>query len=303
MLVSISDQVQAELVAIESDATLRDEMNFVGRAEAMDRIEFHILSRIETTNPLSDELLGLRRRAQSLSDQFAAIDQAIYQRLRAGIASGALRGESFRRELDRYVRERNDAHRGYDPLDVFLNGLLRLDTIPQETHTREPEMVFYQPTPARVILELIEMMPITPDDIFYDLGSGLGQVCILVHLLTGARTRGIEFETAYCDYASRSARRLNLAEIEFVNADARAADYADGTIFFMYTPFKGALMESVLQKIESESRRRAIRVCTYGECIIQVSNQPWLALVAQRRVGEDALAVFERNYSEKQAES
>lgn len=293
-LISLYDQVLLELEAIETNVSLRDELNFVGRAEAMDRIEFHILSRIETTSTLSDEWIDLHRRAQVLSDQFTAIDQAIYRRLRVGIASGALRGELFRRELDRYVGGRNAADRGYDPLDVFLSGLLRLDTIPQETRPREPEMIFYQPTPARVIMELIELVSISPDDIFYDLGSGLGQVCILVHLLTGARTRGVEFEPAYCDYARQSAQRLNLPRVEFVNANARAASYTDGTIFFMYTPFKGAIMESVLQKIENESRRRAIRVCTYGECMNEVLNQPWLELVTQRRKDVDALAVFKR---------
>jgi SAM-dependent methyltransferase len=297
---SLGHEIQIEIQKLEADTSLRDEINFVDRAEAMDRIEFHILSRIEPVNTLSDELIGLKRCVQVLSDQLTGINQVIYQRLRAGIASGACRGEMFQRELDRYVGKRHTANHGYDVLDVFLNGLLRLDTIPQETRAREPEMVFYQPTPARVILELTEMTSISPADVFYDLGSGLGQVCILIHLLTGARTRGVEFETAYCDYARQSARQLNLPEIEFINSDARLANYSDGTIFFMYTPFKGAMMESVLQKIEIESLGRSIRVCAYGECVNQVSNQAWLSLVAQRGEHEDALAIFGRKSFEVQ---
>ncbi|MBI5034645.1 MAG: class I SAM-dependent methyltransferase [Chloroflexi bacterium] len=283
------DQMQAEIQAIENDVALRAEINFVGRADALDRIEFHLLDRMD------DDGNELVQRAQILRDQFAAIDEEIFRRVRAGIANGTLRGECLRQEFDHHVRKPVSSERGYDQLDVFVNGLLRLDTIPHETRTREPEMVFYQPTPARVILELTEMMLITRDDIFYDLGSGLGQVCILVHLLTGARTHGIEFEPAYCDYARHSAQRLNLSSVQFINVDARDAPYADGTVFFMYTPFKGAMLANVLKKIKDATRGRAVSVCAYGECIDQVANEPWLELAAQRRTDVDALAVFKRS--------
>lgn len=294
MTLSFYDQIQSELEAIESNVALGEETNFVDRADALDRIEFHLLGYINAVDAPPDDLLSLKQRAEILCDQFAAIDQVIFQRLRASIANGTLRGASLRTEFDHYVRKPISSERGYDQLDVFVNGLLRLDTPPHETLPREPEMVFYQPTPARVIFELLEMISITPEDVFYDLGSGLGQVCILVHLLTGARTRGIEFEPAYCDYARQSTQRLNLASVEFINADARAANYADGTIFFMYTPFKGALLASVLQKIETASRGRNIYICAYGECTTQVASEPWLELVAQHYQDGDALAIFER---------
>lgn len=290
MIQSSVDQIRSELDAIESDAALREETNFVGRAAAADRIdalEFALMNRSD-----------LNRCAQTLLAEFAAIDERIWQRLRVRIGDGSLRGESFRQELGRYVGRREPG-RGYDALDVFVNGLFRLDGAPHETRALEPEMVLYQPTPARVILDLIEMTPLAPSDIFCDLGSGLGQVCLLVHLLTGAHTRGIEIEPAYCDYARQSARRLNLAQIEFVSADARAADYSTGTIFFMYTPFKGALLDRVLQKIENETRRRAIRICAYGACANQISNQSWLAPVASSRVGQDALTIWERKIEDQ----
>jgi len=282
--IAIYDQILAEIRSIEADGSLRDELNFVGRVEAADRID--------ALRSTSDDLNDWHPRAQALLDQFAAIDERIYQRLRAKISAGSLRGEALRQELARYVGKRNVDH-GYDALDVFVNGVLRLDTVPHETRAREPEMVFYQPTPARVIAELLEMMPIAPSDVFYDLGSGLGQVCILVHLLTGARARGIEFEPAYCAYARESARRLNLSNVEFINGDARAQDYTNATIVFMYTPFTGAMLERVLRKIEREARR-AIWVCAYGECVSQIASQAWLSLAAQRHEGADALAVFKR---------
>jgi hypothetical protein len=125
-------------------------------------------------------------------------------------------------------------------------------------------------------------------------GSGLGQVCILVGLLTGARSVGIEFEPTYCDYARRSARRLNLRDVEFVNADARVAEYQAGAVYFMYTPFRGEMMERVLDRIERASRGGPVAICTLGTCGEQVAKRSWLTRVAPRGGRSDALTVWAR---------
>jgi SAM-dependent methyltransferase len=153
-------------------------------------------------------------------------------------------------------------------------------------------MVYYQPTPARIILELVEKANLTGKDVFYDLGSGLGQVPILVNLLSEAQAKGIEFEPAYCDYARACAAELNLSRVEFINVDARKADYSDGTVFFMYTPFEGSLLQEVLEKLRGESRKRMIKLFTYGPCTPQVSQQSWLECVDQNGNHIYKLGVF-----------
>jgi len=285
-----SQEIQSDIEAIEKNEALDEEANFVDRAEAIDFVEFHIIDRIDCilrNNSQVEDLTWLKRRAESLKNRLQGIDETLFQRLRASIRSGNYTRKDLRRQFDKYVgrasKERNqDAFwkQGYDALDMFVNGLLRIDIAPEETKEREPDMVFFQPTPARIILELVEQVNITQDDVFYDLGSGLGQVPILVSLLTGAKTKGVEFEPAYHDYAQQCARRLNLSHVEFINLDARDADYSDGTIFFMYTPFTGKLLQEVLEKL-GESRKRSITICTYGPCTLQVSNQGWLRRIDQ----------------------
>ena len=238
--------------------------------------------------PTSDqarELSTLKQRAELLKKRLGLINEKLLQRLRATIESGNYSGGDLKRQLSQYVvsssSERIPDQVGYDSLDVFVNGLLRTGAAPKETRERESEMVFYQPTPVRIVLELIEKADFLQDDIFYDLGSGLGQVAILVNLLTGVGAKGIEFEPAYCEYARRCATRLGLSQVQFVNVDAREADYSDGTAFFMYTPFEGRLLRDVLERLEGESRKRMIRIYTYGPCTVQVSNQSWLKRVDQ----------------------
>ena len=284
----IAREIQSDIEAIEKNEALNEEANFMDRAEAIDFIEFHIIYRIDCmlrSSSQVEDLTGLKQHAESLKKQLEEIDGTLFRKLRANIISGNYTCEDLRRQFDKYVehayRERSQDDIGYDTLDMFVNGLLRIDVALEETKQREPDMVFLQPTPARIVLELIEKANIMKDDVFYDLGSGLGQVPILVRLLTGAKTKGIEFEAACCDYAQQSARRLNLSHVEFVNLDARDADYSDGTIFFMYTPFTGKLLQEVLEKLKGESRKRTIRICTYGPCTPHVSNQSWLRRIDQ----------------------
>jgi hypothetical protein len=113
-----------------------------------------------------------------------------------------------------------------------------------------------------------------------------------VDLLTGATARGVEFEPAYCDYARVCAADLNLSGVEFINADARTADYSEGTIFFMYTPFEGSILQEVLEKLRGESGRRRISLFTYGPCTPQVSRQRWLKWVDQNGADIYKLGVF-----------
>jgi hypothetical protein len=293
-------EIHSDIESIGNDPALFEEKNFARRAQAIDDLEFKVLDRIEgllqTPNP-SESLLELKRRAEQVKLRLEKIDDNLFRRLREAIRGGECEGAAFREMIGKHVgidagisgkRERFD----YDTLDTFFNGLLHFRDIPTETLPRESEMVFYQKTPARVILELAGLIHPTPEDVFYDLGSGLGQVQILIHLLSGVRSKGIEFEPAYCGYAKACAADLNLTGVEFIQADARTADYSDGTLFFLYTPFEGAMLQAVLERLRAESRKRRIRLFTYGPCTLDVSRQGWLSRLDRNGDDIHRLAAF-----------
>jgi histone methylation protein DOT1 len=295
-----SHEIQSDIEAVEKNSALYEETNFDSRVAAIDHIEFNVIDRIEgllqTTNP-PEELIPLKRYAERVKRQLENIDDNLFQRLRAEIRMGNYAGTALKGLINEYVGRDSKGYKqqdeiGYDSLDVFINGLLLIQPVPIETKAREPEMVFYQPTPARIIFELIEKARLTQEDVFYDLGSGLGHVPILVNLLSGATAKGIEFEPAYCDYARVCAADLNLSYVEFINLDARIADYSEGTVFFMYTPFEGRVLQEVLEKLCGESRRRRIRLFTYGPCTPQVFRQSWLKCLDQNGDQLYKLGVF-----------
>jgi SAM-dependent methyltransferase len=222
-----------------------------------------------------------------LQQQLEAADARLFTRLRARIRRGMFTPAGLRRSLWRHALPRDNDVTGYSPLDVLLAGLFDAGELPDELPS-EPEMVAYQPAPGRVILSLLDEL--RSGDTFYDIGAGLGRVVIAVALLSDARAIGVEFQPSFCAYAARAAESVH-ARCAFVAADARAAAVEDGTLFFLYTPFRGELLRSVLAKLQRIAARGPIRVCSFGPCTPTLAEEPWLSL-QRGRVSPDDLAVF-----------
>src|ERR1700744_5256191 len=293
--------MRSDIEIIENNPLLYEEKNFDQRMEAIDFIEFPIIDHIEGLLAKADQsqhLLLLKQHAEKVKAELEGINTNLFKKLQVEIQTGSYIGEKFKKLVSEYVDFNLDdsAHQeepGYDNLDVFINGLLSpLEIIPRQTKDLEPEMVFYQKTPARIIFELVEKCNFTKVDVFYDLGSGLGQVAMLVNLMTGVKTKGIEFEPAFCDYSRECATKLNLSNITFINADARQADYLDGTVFFMYTPFHGGILKEVLEILRKESLQREIKIITYGPCTPEVASQSWLGSTVPKGDNIYKLSVF-----------
>jgi SAM-dependent methyltransferase len=291
-------EIQSYIEEIEKNSLLYEDKSFNKRIEVIDFIEFQVIDQIEgllrkTTQP--DKLILLKHRAEKVKSALEKIDINLFQRLQAII--GGYTGKEFKNLVNEYVSFNLDYNEhqeeiGYDDLDIFINGLFPLQTMPEQTKDLEPEMVYYQKTPARIVFELVEKSHFMKEDVFFDLGSGLGQVAILVNLLAGIKVKGIEFEPAFCDYAKDCAEELKLSNVTFINVDAREADYSEGTIFFMFTPFKGEILQDVLEILKKESLKRKIKIITYGPCTAQVALQSWLDFAAPKDNNTYKLGVF-----------
>ena len=294
----VIDELQSQLRAFDQPA-LHEPGNFQRRAEIVDAITVELIDRIDGL-PLAASspavLQSLRQEAERLQQRLYAADEQLFQDLRSRIRHG-LRGEPLRQFLERLAGVaaadgQGQAVVGYDRLDRLVTGVIDGDEFPEPQLEPEPEMVLYQRTPARIIFELVRRADLGPEDCFYDLGSGMGHVATLVHLLSGASARGVEFEPAFCEYAQQRAESLGLTQVEFINADARQADYAQGRCFFMYTPFEGAMLLEVLERLRERSRRGQITLATYGMCTAVVAQQDWLTAPDPAEPGSYRLALF-----------
>jgi hypothetical protein len=272
--------LHSELLSIEGNETLFEDRNFAGRSEAIDFLDFHIIDRISgllaQVGP-QDELELFRARAERIKDELEKIDRCLLARVRAEIAAGRHHGSAFEgmiRSLPGHPKAADK--QGYDVLDAFVNGLFSDRPLPEETMALLPGMVSFHKTPVRVVFELIKIAEMDSADVFFDIGSGLGQVVLLVNLISGASARGIEYEPAFCDYANAVASPLHLTDTAFINADALEGDYTAGTVFFLYTPFEGNMLRDMLGLLRQASRDRMIRIFTYGPCSVRVAAEDWL---------------------------
>jgi hypothetical protein len=292
------DDLQKLLSAMAHVSELADAAGFIQRCDAIDLLELH-LAEFSNARPAdqTERASALRDQAIALCHHLQHMNAVVVQGLRQDIEAGRrLRGDLVN-ELQRYCVEPSqnepDGNLEYDHLDVLVAGILGTDRLvvddPAETL---PEMFPYQPTPARIILEIVKQANLGPHDIFVDVGSGLGVVPTLVSLLSGAASIGIEVQASYCRHAEACVRRLNLSSVRFVCQDARHADFSVGTVFYMYTPFKGAMLQQVLERLHAEGRRRRIRLCTYGPILTEAIQRPWLPGLERSQLATSPIAIF-----------
>ncbi|MEW9572585.1 hypothetical protein ABQJ54_12570 [Rhodanobacter sp. Si-c] len=268
----MSGSLFALVEALEREHALDAPDRLRERIEVLDRLDALVAA--TGTGALLQRAQAIRQRLEAATAvQFDAIRQAIRQ----GDGGNALR--RWWHAGDDHARHSGDA---YDWRDELVSGVLPFGE-PDEASALAPEMVFYQPTPARHVFDLLERLALTRDDVLVDLGSGLGHVPLLTAICTAARGFGVEIEPAYVRSARACAQDLRLANARFVQGDARETDFAVGSVFYLYTPFTGAILRSVLDALRGEAGRRAFRVCSFGPCTAVLAAEPWL-------VGEDAPA-------------
>lgn len=173
---------------------------------------------------------------------------------RERIRRGELRGEALLAWIAAIDPSRRDAQ---------MEKLFGLDA-PVDASPPGEDLVGYIPSGVAPIVRAIFDAPVTKDDVFVDLGSGLGKVAMLVHLLTGARTHGVEIQPALVARARTSAERLGLDGVSFEEGDARTAHLDDGTVFFLYAPFTGPALVATLARLREVATKRDIVVCALG---------------------------------------
>lgn len=291
--------LQANLQEIERQDHLWDDDGFVERVKALDTLEQHVLERIENlmyVHGYRGDLADLYRRAAHLRQRLQAINSALFEQLGETLTATATPADALYEFCETYVgratytTRRPGRDEGY--LDAFVNGIMGIEQTPEETIRLQSGMIGYIPTPACAIFALLEHAHLDANDVFYDLGSGLGRVTLLVGLLTTARARGIEIEPAFCADAQQRADALRLRRVAFINCDVREADYSDGTLFFMYTPFTGRMLQEVLAQLRQLARKRVIRIAAYGPCTPHVAAQCWLQATVCQTFEHDTLAIF-----------
>ena len=284
------------IAQLKADLTLFEPDHLRKRIEALDELDAYFGDTASAAHEV--EVLASARAIQT---RLEAANAAIYQAIRSEVQRGGgsrQQGplpDTFLRWIEICGKRKETSPRGlgYDCLDELISGVFQLREPVGAPVQPGPEEVFYQPTPVRHILRLIKVSGLSEADFLVDLGSGLGHVPLLTSILTGARSLGIESDAAYVASARECADSLGLGRVTFVQQDARDADLGAGTVFYLYTPFTGTLLQTMLGRLRDESAMRAIRVCTFGPCTLVAARETWLT--ACETPATDRVACFLAN--------
>ncbi|ACY13951.1 hypothetical protein Hoch_1397 [Haliangium ochraceum DSM 14365] len=190
--------------------------------------------------------------------------------MRSQLIAGKLSPAAFRTALTRVpVVER----------DAWLDALFGLDGLPEDGPDRPHGCVPYLPCSVATLLCALELARVSADDVFVDLGSGVGRATALAHFVTGASAIGIEIQVGLVNAARKLTWSLNASRVAVVHGDAAQLTgfITIGTVFFLYCPFSGARLERVLDSLEDIARTRPIRIC----CVdLVLPTRSWLSPMA-----------------------
>lgn len=199
--------------------------------------------------------------------------------MRSLLAKGPLAPGVFRDALTRVLALDRDA---------WLDHVLALEEVPEDGPELPRGGVPYLPCPVDAVVRLLDEARVDANDVFVDVGAGLGRATTLAHLLTGASAIGVEIQPALVREARALAARVGASRVKAIEGDAAtlAARLPIATVFFLYCPFSDARLETLVDGLESLSATRPLRVC----CVdVALPERPWLRCVS--RPGEN-LALY-----------
>lgn len=208
----------------------------------------------------------VRTDLQALHEALRAAALTAHAKVRTEIAKGALRGPALRAHFDSVAASDRDH---------FVEEVLGVAYPPLEEPTLERELVTYSPSGYDEIVHAFDLVQLASGDRFFDFGSGMGKVVLLAALLTGATAAGVEQDETLHDLAQRAMRDLGVIPSRMRFADARAVEIDDADVFFMYLPFTGGALATVLERLVEHGRRARPRDRQRYLCAGALDTERW----------------------------
>ena len=115
----------------------------------------------------------------------------------------------------------------------------------------------YAPTPEDVVVKMLDLAKVTPDDVVYDLGSGDGRVVITAAQKYKAHAVGIEIDPALYLRSSKHIEELGLQDrARIIHEDMFNVDIHRATVVVLYllTSFNEKLRPKLQRELRSGTR-------------------------------------------------
>lgn len=158
------------------------------------------------------------------------------------------------------------------PHDEWWDRRLGIETFGFIPAVGEPDNAawqgHYQPTSYKDFFRMARHVGLGPDDIYVDLGCGLGRTVFAAHRLGARRSVGVEVNAplvrACRDNVVRS--RVDPVAVRFVEGYAQDQPQTDTTVLFLFHPFGRGTLKTVLDRLGSDlaAAPRRLRVIYFN---------------------------------------
>jgi hypothetical protein len=179
--------------------------------------------------------------------------------------------------------------RGYktrflNPHDEFWDRRLGVHTFgfrPASGSQDAPDWrLHYVPSSYSDIFFLLKYVGLTGEDVFTDLGSGMGRVVFAASWAGAKRSVGADILPDLCEIAEANRRKSRLAnrDISFLCENAKDVDLTGSTVIFIYHSFGGDTLRTVLQNAKRvRDLSRPLRIIYMNPVFNEVLKEtPWL---------------------------
>lgn len=143
------------------------------------------------------------------------------------------------------------------PHDELIDRWLGVRTSGWRPHVgdeHDPDWrVEYVPSSYAVLRRVLRRVNLGPDDVFVDLGAGMGRSVFAASWMGARRAVGVEIDPALVALATANLARSRLRDrqVEFVERGAEAYEQDQSTVLFMFNPFGAGTMAAVARQIEA----------------------------------------------------
>ncbi|MAD81079.1 MAG: hypothetical protein CMJ50_09595 [Planctomycetaceae bacterium] len=193
---------------------------------------------------------------------------------------------TFRRGFRRAAEARRERNLG-----IRTAGSIDAMTLKSGT-----ECFGYQPIPYAAIEAALKSVQPSTNDVFVDLGCGMGRAVVLAGVGSFRRVIGVEISPELCIVARQNVahvrRRLRTSAVDIVQADA--CDYSlpdDATVLLLFNPFDEPVVRRVLDNVrkslERTPRTLTIIYATPRSRHDVLADVPWLRLHESLRITDE----------------
>jgi SAM-dependent methyltransferase len=170
-----------------------------------------------------------------------------------------------------------------NPVDWYWDARLGVQTFGYHPGIGDPNSarwhVVYAPAVYADIFAGLCAAGVANDDVFADLGSGLGRAVFAAAHLGVKQVVGVEYEHSLHEAAeaNRAACRLDRSAVAFHNADARDYDLSGVTLLFLFHPFGAPILQAVIDNLRVARRDRPLRIVYHNPiCETVLRDCGWL---------------------------